>query len=191
MLLDCVFEAVHKLVMIVHSRLHNDSPSPAIHEPIVGAVHRLIGPDRVGGVEADRHTQLSGFVPERIETRIVWVRSERRLRARGDGAARIRWPSVQGQVRNAPLSGSELPCILAREDAPPLIMELADSFGAGAMALLERFDGIGPEAALVHSAQIEHAPQVEAVGVSGVFACNHAKAFDRTSARENDALLDA
>ena len=40
-------QAVHELIVVVHSGLEDDSPGPGIHEPIVGVVHRPIAPDRI------------------------------------------------------------------------------------------------------------------------------------------------
>src|SRR6185437_16052017 len=83
MFLDSILQAVYELIIVVASRLQNNSPRPAVHEPVIGVVLGFVRPDGIGGVEADWHTELAGFVPELIEAGVVWVRANRGVRRRG------------------------------------------------------------------------------------------------------------
>src|SRR5439155_15573869 len=52
-----------------------EPPFQGIHQAVVVAVHRLVHPDRLGDMDADRQTQVSALLQKRIQPRIVDVDS--------------------------------------------------------------------------------------------------------------------
>src|SRR5579872_5338430 len=96
MFLDSILQTVYELVMVVGTGFHNNSPGPAVHEPVVGGIHWLVTPDGVGGMEADRHAKLAGSLPKLIQAWIVRMWADRGVRSRRrTRIVRVSRPAVQ------------------------------------------------------------------------------------------------
>ena len=60
---DRVFKTIDQAREVDNVRLIIQAPVIGIHQPVIGFIHRLIHPDRVRYVKADRHFQFSTFRP--------------------------------------------------------------------------------------------------------------------------------
>ena len=130
--------------------LHFDHPGVAVHQAVIGPVHRLVRPDGVRNVDIDRHPQLCAFVPDGIDARIVRMRDRRGRWA----AERSRFPSRK--IRLAPPGSptparprAPRPAAAGRREAPAFIAQFSHSQGAQTMALFQCLGGIRPKPRLV------------------------------------------
>jgi hypothetical protein len=149
------------------ARLVVEPPLDGVHQAVVRLVHRLVHPDRVGHVDADRHSELAAALEERRQPRVVEVEPARPAEPHPEPlVALLAYPA----------------CAL-----PVAALELADRRGPVARLIESGVVEAAPEleAVLVPGVQLHEPVKLVAVG-----ACQEHRLVDADRVHHLDPAVD-